>query len=56
MPASRSNVITNVTANPIRRVDLVIGIGYDDDIKKAKEVILAVLTEEKANSSCNRSP
>lgn len=34
-----SNVITNVTANPIRRVDLVIGIGYDDDIKKAKEVI-----------------
>jgi small conductance mechanosensitive channel len=42
-----SNVITNVTANPIRRVDLVIGIGYDDDIKKAKEVIQGVLAEEK---------
>lgn len=42
-----SNVITNVTANPTRRVDLVIGIGYDDDIKKAKEVIQSVLTEEK---------
>jgi len=42
-----SNVITNVTANPIRRVDLVIGIGYDDDIKKAKEVIRGVLEEEK---------
>lgn len=42
-----SNVITNVTANPIRRVDLVIGIGYDDDIKKAKEVIRGVLAEEK---------
>nr|WP_320191531.1 mechanosensitive ion channel domain-containing protein [uncultured Desulfobacter sp.] len=42
-----SNVITNVTANPTRRVDLVIGIGYDDDIKKAKEVIQGVLTEEK---------
>lgn len=42
-----SNIITNVTANPIRRVDLVIGIGYDDDIKKAKEVIRCVLAEEK---------
>lgn len=42
-----SNVITNVTANPTRRVDLVIGIGYDDDIKKAKEVIQGVLAEEK---------
>ncbi len=42
-----SNVITNVTANPTRRVDLVIGIGYDDDIKKAKAVIQDVLSEEK---------
>lgn len=42
-----SNVITNVTANPTRRVDLIIGIGYDDDIKKAKEVIQGVLAEEK---------
>lgn len=42
-----SNVITNVTANPTRRVDLVIGIGYNDDIKKAKEVIQGVLAEEK---------
>ena len=41
-----SNVITNVTANPTRRVDLVIGIGYGDDIKKAKEVIQGVLAEE----------
>jgi len=29
--------ITNITANPTRRVDLVIGIGYDDDIRKAKK-------------------
>ncbi len=42
-----ANVITNVTANPTRRVDLVIGIGYGDDIKKAKEVIHSVLAEEK---------
>lgn len=42
-----SNVITNVTANDTRRVDLVIGIGYDDDIKKTKEVLKKVLEEEE---------
>ena len=41
-----SNVITNVTANDTRRVDLVIGIGYDDDIKKAKETLHAILAQE----------
>lgn len=41
-----SNVITNVTANDTRRVDLVIGIGYGDDIKKAKDVLAKVLQEE----------
>jgi small conductance mechanosensitive channel len=40
------DVITNVTANATRRVDLVIGIGYDDDIKKAKEILEAILKEE----------
>ncbi len=40
------NVITNVTANDTRRVDLVIGIGYDDDIKKAKEVLNQIVREE----------
>ncbi len=35
--------ITNVTANPTRRIDLVIGIGYDDDIKKAKETLEAII-------------
>ncbi|MBW1841687.1 MAG: mechanosensitive ion channel [Deltaproteobacteria bacterium] len=34
------SVITNNTANPTRRVDLVAGIGYDDDIAKAKEVLV----------------
>ncbi|RXJ94444.1 mechanosensitive ion channel protein MscS [Malaciobacter molluscorum] len=33
------STITNVNANPTRRIDLVIGIGYDDDIKKAKEIL-----------------
>jgi small conductance mechanosensitive channel len=41
-----SNVITNVTANDTRRVDLVIGIGYDDDIKKAKDVLHRIIKEE----------
>ncbi len=41
-----SSVITNVTANDTRRVDLVIGIGYDDDIKKAKEVLKRIIQEE----------
>ncbi len=40
------NVITNVTANSTRRVDLVIGIGYDDDIKKAKDILEHILKEE----------
>lgn len=35
--------ITNVTANPTRRVDLVIGIGYNDDIPHAKAVVADVL-------------
>lgn len=48
VPNSRitSDVITNVTANDTRRVDLVIGVSYDDDIKKAKEILTAVLKEE----------
>lgn len=42
-----SSVITNVTANDTRRVDLVIGIGYDDDIKKAKQILTSIIQEEK---------
>ncbi|XDA97303.1 mechanosensitive ion channel family protein [Sulfitobacter sp. LCG007] len=33
------NTITNVTASPTRRVDLVFGIGYDDSIPEALRVI-----------------
>lgn len=45
--AITSNVITNVTANDTRRVDLVVGIGYDDDIEKAKKVLNRLLQEEE---------
>lgn len=39
--------ITNITANPTRRVDLVVGIGYDDDIRKAKETLENILAGEE---------
>lgn len=35
--------IVNYTAEGMMRVDLTIGIGYDEDIKKTKEVLLQVL-------------
>jgi len=33
-----TDVITNVNAKPTRRIDLVVGIGYDDNIGEAKSV------------------
>lgn len=38
-----NSVITNITGRPTRRVDLVFGIGYGDDIAKAMAVIEDVL-------------
>jgi len=35
--------ILNYTANGTRRVDLAVGVSYEDDLKKAKEVIERVL-------------
>lgn len=43
--AISNSTITNVTANPTRRVDLLIGIGYDDDIRKAKETLETIVSE-----------
>lgn len=34
-----SSAITNINVHDKRRVDLLVGIGYDDDIKKAKEIL-----------------
>lgn len=39
--------ITNYSAKPTRRVDLVVGIGYDDDIRIARDLILSVLEEDE---------
>lgn len=35
--------ITNVSARETRRIDLVIGIGYNDDIRKAREILEGIL-------------
>ncbi len=40
-------VITNVTANPTRRIDLVVGIGYDDDIDQARQVLEEALRSQE---------
>jgi small conductance mechanosensitive channel len=38
--------IVNYSKEPLRRVDLVIGIGYDDDIKLAKELLTNIVNED----------
>ncbi len=39
--------IKNYTANETRRIDLVIGVSYEDDLKKARQVILDVLKADQ---------
>ncbi|MGX5201431.1 mechanosensitive ion channel family protein [Aliikangiella sp. IMCC44632] len=41
------DVIINYSAKPTRRVDMVFGIGYDDDLKKAKQIITDILAEDE---------
>lgn len=45
--AITSGSITNINANDTRRVDLLIGIGYNDDIKKAKDVLTSIVTSNE---------
>ncbi len=40
-----SDVITNYTTEATRRIDLVIGVNYDDDIKVAKQILLDTISE-----------
>lgn len=40
-----ADAITNYTALDQRRVDLVFGVGYDDDLKKAREVLTRICAE-----------
>ncbi len=39
--------ITNYSARTTRRVDLTIGIGYDDDIKKARNIMLDIINNDE---------
>ncbi|MDJ0777993.1 MAG: mechanosensitive ion channel [Gammaproteobacteria bacterium] len=39
--------ITNVSALPTRRVDLVFGIAYDDNIGQARDIIMGLLTGDE---------
>lgn len=41
------DVITNVTANDTRRVDMVFGIGYSDDMAKANGILEQVVTQHE---------
>jgi len=41
-----SGTITNITANSTRRIDMVFGIGYDDDIKGAEQILLELVQKE----------
>jgi small conductance mechanosensitive channel len=42
-----ADTITNYSAEDKRRIDLVIGIGYDDDIPRAKALIQGVLAQDE---------
>jgi len=41
-----TNSITNFSAMPTRRIDFSFGIAYDDDIDKAKEILLKMANED----------
>lgn len=40
------NNITNFSARPTRRVDMVFGISYDDDIRKAKQLLEEIIAAD----------
>ena len=40
--------MTNVTEAPVRRLDIMVGIAYDSDIKRAKEVLMEMLKKDEA--------
>lgn len=41
-----TDVITNITANATRRIDLIIGISYDDDVKEAKAALEDIIKSD----------
>lgn len=45
--AMSSGTITNYTLTPTRRVELVVGIEYGEDVEKARQVVLDILKADK---------
>ncbi len=45
--AVTSGSITNINAHDTRRIDLTIGIGYDDNIKKAKDILFDIVNKNE---------
>lgn len=43
-----NNALTNVTKEDFRRVDLMVDIAYDEDIRRARDIIMKVLDEDEA--------
>jgi small conductance mechanosensitive channel len=43
-----ASVITNVTAQRTRRVDLTIGVSYDDDIEKVETILWDIINDHEA--------
>ncbi|MDE5926539.1 MAG: mechanosensitive ion channel, partial [Helicobacter sp.] len=39
--------ITNIYANPTRRMDLIFGVGYTSDLQKTKQILEEILQEEE---------
>lgn len=44
--AIMGSAITNVSAHPTRRVDMTVGVGYSDDLNKAKEIMERLLAAD----------
>jgi len=42
-----TDVITNYSRRETRRVDMVFGISYDDDLRKAKQILMDILTSDE---------
>jgi small conductance mechanosensitive channel len=39
--------VVNISAQPIRRLEINVGVAYNTDLKKAREVILSILNEDE---------
>ena len=41
------SAITNVSAHPTRRIDMTLGVGYGDDLNKAKQIMEDLLAADE---------